>query len=40
LAQSLSNLFQQNVIKYPNIGINAGFQGLDLKIFDEYDVIL
>jgi hypothetical protein len=36
LAQSLSNLFQQNVIKYQNIGINAGFQGIDLKIFDEF----
>jgi hypothetical protein len=36
LAQSLSELFQQNVVKYPNIGINAGFQGIDLKIFDEF----
>lgn len=36
LAQHLSNLFQQNIIKYQNIGINAGFQGIDLKIFDEF----
>jgi hypothetical protein len=36
LAQLLSNLFQQDIIKYQNIGINAGFQGIDLKIFDEF----
>jgi hypothetical protein len=36
LAQHLSNLFQQNVVKYQNIGINAGFQGINLKIFDEF----
>jgi hypothetical protein len=36
LAQLLSNLFQQNIVKYQNIGINAGFQGIDLKIFDEF----
>mgnify|MGYP003347128705 CR=1 FL=1 len=36
LAESLSNLFQQNVVKYPNLGINAGFQGLNLSIFDEF----
>lgn len=36
LAQQLSNLFQQNVVKYNQIGINAGFQGIDLKIFDEF----
>jgi hypothetical protein len=36
LAQSLSDLFQQNVIKYQNIGINAGFQGINLRIFDEF----
>jgi hypothetical protein len=36
LAQQLSNLFQQDIIKYPNVGINAGFQGIDLKIFDEF----
>ena len=24
------------MIKYQNIGINAGFQGIDLKIFDEF----
>ena len=36
LAQQLSDLFQQNVVKYNQIGINAGFQGIDLKIFDEF----
>lgn len=36
LAQQLSNLFQQNIVKYSNIGINAGFQGIDLRIFDEF----
>jgi hypothetical protein len=36
LAQSLSDLFQQNVIKYQNIGINAGFQGINLRIFDSF----
>ena len=36
LAKSLSDLFQQNIVKYQNIGINAGFQGIDLKIFDEF----
>jgi hypothetical protein len=36
LAQSLSSIFQQNIVKYPNIGINAGFQGLDLRVFDEF----
>lgn len=36
LAQQLSNLFSQNVVKYPSIGINAGFKGLNLKIFDEF----
>lgn len=36
LAQQLSNIFQQNIIKYPNIGINAGFQGINLSIFDEF----
>lgn len=36
LAQSLSNLFGQNVVHYNNIGINAGFKGLDLCIFDNF----
>jgi hypothetical protein len=36
LAQQLSDLFQQNIVKYNQIGINAGFQGIDLKIFDEF----
>jgi hypothetical protein len=36
LAKQLSELFQQNVVKYQNIGINAGFQGINLKIFDEF----
>jgi len=36
LAQQLSNLFQTNIVKYPNMGINAGFQGINLKIFDEF----
>jgi len=36
LAQQLSQIFDQNIVKYPNIGINAGFKGLNLKIFDEF----
>jgi hypothetical protein len=36
LAQQLSQIFGQNITKYPNIGINAGFKGLNLKIFDEF----
>lgn len=36
LAEQLSKLFEQSIIKYPNIGINAGFQGLNLKVFDEF----
>jgi hypothetical protein len=36
LAQQLSQIFGQNIIKYSNIGINAGFKGLNLKIFDEF----
>jgi hypothetical protein len=36
LAQSLTNLFGQNVVKYTNAGINAGFKGLDLSIFDNF----
>ena len=36
LAQSLTDLFGQNVVKYTNAGINAGFKGLDLSIFDNF----
>jgi len=36
LAKQLSNLFQQDIVKYPTIGINAGFQGIDLSIFDNF----
>jgi hypothetical protein len=36
LAQQLSNLFQQNIVKYNQIGINAGFKGLNLTVFDEF----
>jgi|SRR5210317_2207770 len=36
LAKQLSQLFGQNIVKFPNIGINAGFKGLNLKIFDEF----
>lgn len=36
LAKQLSELFGQNIVKYPNIGINAGFQGINLRIFDEF----
>jgi len=36
LAEQLSNLFGENIIRYPEIGINAGFKGLNLKIFDEF----
>lgn len=36
LSQQLSTLFGQNIVRFPNIGINAGFKGLNLKIFDEF----
>ena len=36
LAKQLSDLFEQNVVQLPNVGINAGFKGLNLKIFDEF----
>jgi hypothetical protein len=36
LTNQLSNLFQQDIVAYKNIGINAGFKGLNLKIFDEF----
>jgi len=36
LANSLSHIFQKNVVMYPNVGFNAGFQGIDLSIFDEF----
>lgn len=36
LANQLSQLFGQNIVKYPNIGINAGFKGLCLEVFDQF----
>ena len=36
LAHQISNLFQQNIVKYSYLGINAGFQGIGLSIFDEF----
>jgi len=36
LAKQLSELFEQNIVQLPNVGINAGFKGLNLKIFDEF----
>lgn len=36
LANTMSNLFQQNIVKYQNLGFNAGFQGLNLGIYDEF----
>jgi hypothetical protein len=36
LAKQLSELFQENIVKYNQIGINAGFKGLNLKVFDEF----
>jgi hypothetical protein len=36
LAKQLSDLFEQNIVQLPNVGINAGFKGLNLKIFDEF----
>ncbi len=42
LYQSLCNLFQQDLSKFMNLnnpamlGINAGFQGVNLKLFDEF----
>lgn len=39
LYQQLSNLFQTNILEgssYANIGINAGFQGMNLKLFDNF----
>jgi hypothetical protein len=36
LANQLCNLFQQNIIRYPETGINAGFKGLNLQVFDEF----
>jgi len=36
LAEKISKLFNQNIIKYPQIGINAGFKGLNLRVFDEF----
>jgi hypothetical protein len=36
LAKQLSELFQENIVKYPQTGINAGFKGLNLQVFDEF----
>lgn len=36
LSEKLSNIFSQNIVKYNNIGFNAGFQGINLQIFDEF----
>lgn len=36
LAEQISKLFNQNLVKYPQIGINAGFKGLNLRVFDEF----
>lgn len=39
LYQNLSNLFQDDILsnsKYAKYGINAGFQGMNLKIFDYF----
>ena len=36
LSRQLSQLYQQDIVKYPSIGINAGFKGLNLAIFDEF----
>lgn len=36
LHKHLEKTFNQPMVKYPNIGINAGFQGLNLKIFDYF----
>lgn len=36
LAEQLCNLFGQNIVRYPTVGINAGFKGLNLKVFDEF----
>lgn len=36
LAKQLSELFQENIVKYSEIGINTGFKGLNLRVFDEF----
>lgn len=39
LYQQLSNLFQADILQndmYANIGVNAGFQGMNLKLFDNF----
>ena len=36
LAEQLSQLFGQNIVKYSDVGLNAGFKGLNLKVFDEF----
>jgi len=36
LAKQLCELFGQNIVRFFDIGINAGFKGLNLKVFDEF----
>lgn len=39
LYQQLCNLFQSNILEgnaYANVGVNAGFQGMNLKLFDNF----
>lgn len=36
LYKKLETTFNQPIVKYPKIGINAGFKGLNLKIFDYF----
>lgn len=34
LAEKLSQVYRTNIVKYPQLGINAGFNGLNLAVFD------
>ena len=36
LHQKLESHFNQPMVKFPKVGINAGFKGLNLKIFDYF----
>lgn len=36
LYKQLETTFNQPIVKYPKIGINAGFKGLNLEIFDYF----
>jgi hypothetical protein len=36
LADRLSRVFDTNVVRYPMYGFNAGLQGINLRIFDEF----